>query len=95
MDQEFRVSRWELLPLEQISNEVLLYSTGNYIQSLVIEHDRIQYEEKNMYIYICIMGSPCYKQILIKHCKSTIIKNFFQRNPIELFSLILVFDLCS
>ena len=54
MDQEFRVSRWELLPLEQISNEVLLYSTGNYIQSLVIEHDRIQYEEKNMYIYIYV-----------------------------------------
>ena len=27
--------------IEWISNEVLLYSTGNYIQSLVIEHDRI------------------------------------------------------
>ena len=25
--------------LEWISHEVLLYSTGNYIQSLVIEHD--------------------------------------------------------
>ena len=29
----------KLLHLEWISNEVLLYSTGNYIQSLVIDHD--------------------------------------------------------
>ena len=40
MDQEFGVSRCKLLHLEWISNEVLLYSTGNYIQPLVTEHDR-------------------------------------------------------
>ena len=39
MDWEFRVSKCKLLPLEWISNEVLLYSTGNYIQSLGIDHD--------------------------------------------------------
>ena len=39
MDWEFEVSRCKLLHLEWISNEVLLYSTGNYIQSLGIEHD--------------------------------------------------------
>ena len=39
MDGEFGVSRCELLHLEWISNEVLLYSTGNYIQSLGIEHN--------------------------------------------------------
>jgi len=39
MDWEFGVSRYKLLHLEQISNEALLYSTGNYIQSVVIEHD--------------------------------------------------------
>ena len=33
------VNRFELLHLEWISNEILLYSTGNYTQSLVIEHD--------------------------------------------------------
>ena len=33
------VGRCKLLHLEWISHEVLLYSTGNYIQSLVIEHD--------------------------------------------------------
>ena len=39
MDWEFGVSRCKLLHLEWISNEVLLYSTGNAIQSLGIEHD--------------------------------------------------------
>ena len=38
MDWEFGVSRYKLLHLEWISNEVLLYSTGKYIQSLGIEH---------------------------------------------------------
>ena len=39
MDWKFGVNRCELLPLEWINNEVLLCSTGNYIQSLVMEHD--------------------------------------------------------
>ena len=39
-EREFRVSRCKLLHLEWRSNEILLYSTGNYIQSLVMEHDR-------------------------------------------------------
>ena len=36
---EFGVGRCKLLHLECISSEVLLYSTGNYVQSLGIEHD--------------------------------------------------------
>ena len=52
MDWEFGVSRCKLLHLKWISNEDLLYSTGDYIQSLVIEHDRRQNEKKN----ICIIG---------------------------------------
>ena len=39
MDNEFGFSRSKLLHLEWISNEVLLYSTGNYSQSLGIEHN--------------------------------------------------------
>ena len=39
MDWEFGVSRCKLLHLKWISNEVLLYSTGNAIQSLGIKHD--------------------------------------------------------
>ena len=39
IDGEFGISRCKLLHLEWVSNEVLLYNTGNYIQSLGIEHD--------------------------------------------------------
>ena len=39
MDGEFGVGRYKLSHLECISNEVLLYSTGNYVQSPEIDHD--------------------------------------------------------
>ena len=52
MEWEFGVSRCKLLHLECISNEVLLYSTGNYIQSLGVEYDGKEYEKKNMCIHI-------------------------------------------
>ena len=39
MDREFGVGRCKLFLLGWISNEVLLYSTGNYIQSCGVEHD--------------------------------------------------------
>ena len=38
MDGEFGVGRCKLLQLEWISSEVLLYSTGNSIQALGIDH---------------------------------------------------------
>ena len=39
IDWESGVSRRKLLHLGWISDEILLYSTGNDIQSLVMEHD--------------------------------------------------------
>ena len=39
MDWEFAVRRCKLLHLEWISNGIPLYSTGNYIQSLLVEQD--------------------------------------------------------
>ena len=39
MDREFGVTRCELLQLDWISKEVLLYSTEDYIQSPGIDHD--------------------------------------------------------
>ena len=39
MDWESGVNRCKLLPLEWISNEILLCSTGNYIYSPMMEHD--------------------------------------------------------
>ena len=38
MDWESGVGRCKLLHREWISNEILLYSTGNYIKSLAMEH---------------------------------------------------------
>ena len=52
MDGEFVVSRCKLLHLEWINNEVLLYSTGNYIQSLGMEHNGREYEKENVYIHL-------------------------------------------
>ena len=46
MDWESGVSRCKLLHLEWISNDILLYSSGNYIQSLVMEHDGRSCEKK-------------------------------------------------
>jgi len=39
MDWESGVNRCKLLHLEWISNEILLYSIGSYIKSLMMEHD--------------------------------------------------------
>ena len=49
-------------------NKVLLYSTGNYIQYLMIKHNGKEYEA------IYVTESFCYKQKLTQHCKSTILQ---------------------
>ena len=51
---EFGVNRCKQLPLGQISNGILLYSTGNYVWSLVIEHDNVK--KKNI-LHVCVTGS--------------------------------------
>ena len=59
------------------------YSTGNYIQSLGIEHDGRQYKKNNAYIYIHTYIHMCVcvtvQQKLAQHCKSTIIKKQFKK----------------
>ena len=50
-DWEFGISRCKLLHLEWISDEVLLYTTGNYSQYLGIEHDR-RYVRKEICIHV-------------------------------------------
>ena len=50
MDWEFGVNRCKLLPLEWISNEILLCSTGNYIWSLMMEHDNVRKRNVSMYV---------------------------------------------
>ena len=53
--RELGVNRCKLLPLEWISHEILLYSTGNYIQALMMEHDNV----RKKCIHVCVTGSPC------------------------------------
>ena len=42
-NQEFGVDSCKLLHLEWISNRVLLYSTENYIQYVMINHNQNEY----------------------------------------------------
>ena len=49
MDGVLGVNRCRLLPLEWISNEILLCSTGNYVCSLK-EQDNVR--KKNVYLYV-------------------------------------------
>ena len=50
MDWEFGVGRRKLLHLEWIHNKVLLYSTGNYTQCPVINHNGKEYEKEYIYV---------------------------------------------
>ena len=56
MDWEFGVSRCKLVYIGWVNNKVLLYSTGNYIQYPVINHNGKEYEKE--YI-LCITESLC------------------------------------
>ena len=50
-DWEFGVSRCKLLYIGRIHNKVLLYSTGNYIQYPVVNHNGKEYEKEYIYVY--------------------------------------------
>ena len=54
IEREIGVGRYKLLHLEWISSEVLLYSTGNSIQSLGIDHEEDKYEKKKK---MCVWSS--------------------------------------
>ena len=51
MDWEFGMSRCKLLSIERINNKVLLYSTGNYSQYPVINHNGKEYERECIYVF--------------------------------------------
>ena len=57
LEWEAGVSRCKLLYREWTNNKVLLYSTGNYIQYPMINHNGKGYLKKN--VYICITESLC------------------------------------
>ena len=59
MDRESGMSRCKLVYIGWINNKVLLYSTGNYIQYAVINHNGKEYEKECVYIYIYIYIYMC------------------------------------
>ena len=58
MDWEFEINRGKLLYRECINNKVLLYSTENYIQYPVINHNGKEYGKKWI-IYMCVHVCVC------------------------------------
>ena len=51
MDSEFGISRCKLVHIGWINNKVLLYSTEDYIQYPMINHNGKEYK-KRMYTYV-------------------------------------------
>ena len=51
MEWEVGVSRCKLLYIEWINNKVLLYSTENYIQYPMINHNGKEYKKR---MHICV-----------------------------------------
>ena len=59
MDWELGVNRCKSF-LEWISNEILMCSTKNYVQSLMMEHDNRRKKNLYMYVYPYMYGSPSF-----------------------------------
>ena len=63
MSWEFGVGRCKLLHLEQINNKVLMYTTGNYIQSPEIKYNEKEYFQESMYICVKLSQLCCKAEI--------------------------------
>ena len=73
MDWEFGISKCKLLYVGWINHKVLLYSTGNCIQYLGINHNGKQYEKIYLSIYLYLNHYDV-QQKLTQHYKSTILQ---------------------
>ena len=51
INQELKINMYTLLYIKQITNEDLLYSTGNYTQYFVITYKGKESEKEYIYIY--------------------------------------------
>ena len=60
INQEFGIKIYTLLYIKQITNKDLLYSTGNYIQYLVITYSGRECKKRiYIFLYTCITESLC------------------------------------
>ena len=76
-DWEFGISGYKQVYIAWINNKILLYSTGNYIQYPVINHNEKYYEKE--YVCVCVyiyiyMNHFTVQQKLTQPCKSTIVQ---------------------
>ena len=69
VDWEFGISRCKLLHVGWINSMIRLYSTGNYIQYPMINHNGKEYEKE--YIYVTL-NHFAIQQKLTQQSKSTI-----------------------
>lgn len=60
--REVGVSRCKILDGQWMNKKVLLYSTGDYSQDPMINHNRKEYKEKRM-LCMCITESLCCTEI--------------------------------
>ena len=51
LDWEFGVGNCKLLHLKWINNKELIYSSGNYIQYPVINHNGKEYKKEHTHVY--------------------------------------------
>ena len=54
MEWELRVCRFKLSYIECISNNILLFSTGNYIQYPVINHNGKECKKEYVCVCVCV-----------------------------------------
>ena len=54
INQKFWINQYTLLYITQINNKDLFYSTGNYIQYLLISYNGKEYEKVYIYIYVYV-----------------------------------------
>ena len=71
---ELGISRGKVLYRVWINNKVLLYSTGNYIQYLMTNHNGKECKKEYIYTYICMYNWITLQNKWIQHCKSTILQ---------------------
>ena len=65
---EFGISRHKLLCIQEIINKVPPYTTGNYIQYLVMNHNEKEYKKGCIYITQSLCCTPETNIILSIDC---------------------------
>ena len=64
MERDVGISKYKFLYVEWLNNKVLLYSTEDYMQYPMINHNGNEYFTKKVYIYTCMAESLCYKAVI-------------------------------